>query len=66
MIVRVRAMFEAWSRDWSSSSPVRGLLMGFKDFGPSWKLVDRIVGVRAQFEAWSHDCMSSSPVRGLE
>ena len=45
MIVGVRALFVAWSRDWSSSSPVRRLLMEFKDFEPSWRLVDRIVGV---------------------
>ena len=40
--------------------------MGFKDFEPSWRLVDRIVGVRALFEACGRDCRSSSPVRCLE
>ena len=63
MIVGVRALFEAWCRDWSSSSPVRSLLKGFKDFEPSWRLVDRIVGVRAQFEDCRRHCRSSSPVR---
>ena len=40
--------------------------MGFKDFEPRWRLVDRIVGVRAQFEACRRNCRSSSPVRSLE
>ena len=74
-IVGVRAQFEACRRDYRSSSPVRGLesgleqfepsSMGFKDFEPSWRLVDRIVGVRAQFSACRRDCRSSSPVRCL-
>ena len=64
-IVGVRAQFEAWSRDWRSSSPLQVLETGLEEFEPGLRLVVGIVGVRAQFEDWSRDWMSSSSVRGL-
>ena len=62
----VRAQFEAWSRDWRSSSPVRFLELGLDVFEPSSRLGEGIRGVRGQFEACSRDWRSSSQVRGLE
>ena len=45
----VRAKFEAWNREWRSSSQVRGLESGMEEFEPSSRLGIGNGGVRAKF-----------------
>ena len=52
--------FDAWNRQWKSSSQVRGLESGMEEFESSSRLRIGNGGVQAKFDGWKSKWRSSS------